>query len=400
MKVLSRLATISDLDFVKDKNEFINLLNFKKYKMTPDGKVNVKGSLTADEIKRWVKDDHFIIKFGRVTGDFDCTKVFELKTLEGCPDRVDGNFYLRDCHKIKNLQYAPSYVGGDFVCNTCSSLQSFEGAPSQIKGSFICGLCTRFSSFEGITQKIGKDFLVSNCYGLESLKGCPKQINGDFRISFCNGLRNLEGAPKKVGGNCVFFNIFNLDSLKGAPAYVGGNFVCDTSFNLVSLEGSPKYVGGDYLCNNCEKLTFLDGLPEKLGGYFAINGEIIREPTQQAAKLCASFKTMSKVEGEIIEELGSFGGRNNDVLCVAKFDNGFYCVTNVTNLFCNNALMDKTPEKAIENFVEDIAYAVSEGNKEGSPRDFYLNKFNFGNGKYAKLYEKLLKKAFDEYGVY
>ena len=153
MKILSRLSTISDLDFIKDKNEFINLLDFKKYKMASDGKVNVKGNISSEEANRWIKDGYFIIKFGRVTGDFDCSQCDDLKSLEGCPDRVDGSFYCKRCHKLKSLEGCPKQVGKDFNCSECSLLESLENSPDKVGGSFIFELCPRLKTLEGIIFK-------------------------------------------------------------------------------------------------------------------------------------------------------------------------------------------------------------------------------------------------------
>ncbi len=54
------------------------------------------------------------LKFGRVTGYFDCT-ANKLTSLEGAPTEVVGYF---DCRKnmLTSLKGAPIKVGGNFLC--------------------------------------------------------------------------------------------------------------------------------------------------------------------------------------------------------------------------------------------------------------------------------------------
>ena len=55
------------------------------------------------------------IKFGRVSGNFDCSKN-QLGSLEGCPKEVGGNFICCN-NKLSSLADAPISVGGDFNCS-------------------------------------------------------------------------------------------------------------------------------------------------------------------------------------------------------------------------------------------------------------------------------------------
>ena len=64
------------------------------------------------------KLDKLPLKFGKVTGDFNCA-FNKLTTLEGVPDYVGMNFYCNN-NKLTSLEGSPEYVGWDFYCNIIS----------------------------------------------------------------------------------------------------------------------------------------------------------------------------------------------------------------------------------------------------------------------------------------
>jgi hypothetical protein len=148
----------------------------KKYngKLNPDGSYDFDMSLRKGNLRNVIEDGRFIIKFGRVGGNFVCSDN-KLISLEGAPKYVNGWF---DCsnNQLISLKGAPKYVGGDFYCEY-NNLTSLKGAPERVEGSFIC-------SYNNLT----------------SLEGAPKYVGGSF---YCrhNKLTSLEGAPKYVGGN-------------------------------------------------------------------------------------------------------------------------------------------------------------------------------------------------------
>ena len=222
--------------------------------------------------------DGFTINFGKVTGNFDCSRL-GLKSLKGAPTEVGGNF---DCsnNKLTSLEEAPTKVDGSFNCseNQLSSLEgaskivgkdfncfenhltSLKGAPRKVGGDFDC-YGNQLTSLEGAPQTVGRDF---SCFSnqLTSLKGAPKEVGRGF---YCknNKFTSLEGAPKKVGGDFICYQN-QLSSLKGAPQEVGGTFDCSIN-KLTTLEGAPKKVGGDFNCYS-NQLTCLEGAPKEVGG--------------------------------------------------------------------------------------------------------------------------------------
>ena len=222
--------------------------------------------------------DGFTINFGKVTGNFDCSRL-GLKSLKGAPTEVGGNF---DCsnNKLTSLEEAPTKVDGSFNCseNQLSSLEeapqtvgkdfncfenhltSLKGAPRKVGGDFDC-YGHQLTSLEGAPQTVSRDF---SCFSnqLTSLKGAPKEVGRGF---YCknNKFTSLEGAPNKVGGDFICYQN-QLSSLKGAPQEVGGTFDCSIN-KLTTLEGAPKKVGGDFNCYS-NQLTSLEGAPKEVGG--------------------------------------------------------------------------------------------------------------------------------------
>ena len=108
----------------------------KEYDIT-DYTINSDGSIDVDcsvyiRFKRLTK---LPLKFGRVSGDFDCSHN-NLTSLEGCPGWVGRNF---DCHNnnLTSLKGSPSSIEDDFVCHN-NKLTTLEGGPRVVNGNFDC----------------------------------------------------------------------------------------------------------------------------------------------------------------------------------------------------------------------------------------------------------------------
>jgi len=160
------------------------------------GLVNVDGDFSTYYNKIRLGLDGFKgIRFGEIRGNFECAVNKDLKSLDGCPERVTGDF---QCYSsgIETLEGGPLYVGGNYI--------------------------------------------AYNSTDLVSLKGSPEKVGGDFRVDIMGSgkLKTLKGGPVIVGGNFNCRN-HNLDSLKWGPKEVGGNYTCAGN-NLTSLEGAPR----------------------------------------------------------------------------------------------------------------------------------------------------------------
>jgi hypothetical protein len=97
-----------------------------------DGLVDVDGDVNLSH-RRLTK---LPLKFGRVSGKFDCRNN-KLTTLEGAPKEVGGGFSC-GYNKLTTLEGAPKEVGGYFWC-FYNNLTSLEGGPEKVGGHFDCG---------------------------------------------------------------------------------------------------------------------------------------------------------------------------------------------------------------------------------------------------------------------
>ena len=223
------------------------------------------GNLYRDILSNFVSEDKdgFIINFGKVTGNFDCS-IIGLKSLKGAPTEVGEGF---DCsfNHLTSLKGAPTEIGGGFDCSH-NQLTSLEGAPTEVGWTFNCSE-NQLISLEGVPQKVIGDFNCSWNH-LTSLEGAPTEVGRDFSCSG-NELTSLEGAPKEVGNLTKriggFYCSFNhLTSLKGAPNSVGFDFYCKNN-KLTSLKGAPQTIGRDFCCEGNPNLHSLDGIGEVEG---------------------------------------------------------------------------------------------------------------------------------------
>ena len=154
------------------------------------------GNLYRDILSNFVSEDRdgFIINFGKVTGNFDCS-IIGLKSLKGAPQEVGGSF---DCswNYLISLEGAPQKVGRNFKCSE-NQLTSLEGAPQKVSGSFRC-YNNQLTSLEGAPTEIDEDFWCSYNQ-LTSLKGAPQTIGRDFCCEGNPNLHSLDGLGEVEG---------------------------------------------------------------------------------------------------------------------------------------------------------------------------------------------------------
>jgi hypothetical protein len=81
------------------------------YSINPNGSIDVDGGvfLQNNQLR------HVPLKFGKVSGDFDCSGNV-INTLLGCPNEVGGSFDCSD-NKLSSLEHCPKVVGGSFYYN-------------------------------------------------------------------------------------------------------------------------------------------------------------------------------------------------------------------------------------------------------------------------------------------
>ena len=154
------------------------------------------GNLDNDILSAFVSEDKegFIINFGKVTGNFDCSDL-GLKSLKGVPQEVGRNFNC-SWNKLTSLEGAPQEVGRNFNCDG-NHLATLKGAPQKVGGGFWCYI-NRLISLEGAPQTVGKYFDCSYNQ-LTSLKGAPKTVDGNFDCRKNFNLHSLEGIGEVKG---------------------------------------------------------------------------------------------------------------------------------------------------------------------------------------------------------
>ena len=161
----------------KEINKLKSIFTFNPH----TNRYDYDGDLDRNILKNFLSEDKdgFIINFGKVTGNFDCS-IIGLKSLKGAPQEVGGSF---DCswNYLISLEGAPQKVGGDFNCSI-NQLTSLEGAPTEIDEDFWCSY-NQLTSLKGAPQTIGRDFYCEGNPNLHSLDGIG-EVRGDIFKDF------------------------------------------------------------------------------------------------------------------------------------------------------------------------------------------------------------------------
>jgi hypothetical protein len=192
------------------------------YTINEDGSIDVDGNviLTSKKINK------LSMKYGKVSGDFDCSGV-GLTTLECAPHTVRR--FNCAYNELENLKFAPSLVGENFICMG-NNLTSLEGAPKRVR-YFSCS-SNKLTNLEFAPETITEDF---NCHynKLETLKYFPKYVGGEISLSN-NNLSDLDCGLSLINGD-FYCNKNNLTTLENMPEKINGNFVCAEQKNGIGF---------------------------------------------------------------------------------------------------------------------------------------------------------------------
>lgn len=164
-KIIPNLNELIEKAYKNWKESYKFLFHFN----TETHRYDCTFSLSPLELRKFIKPDKegFIIDFGVINGDFDCSNL-ELISLEGAPTEVEGSFYCYN-NLITSLKGAPQIVRGSFLCYR-DELTSLEGAPQEVGGNFNCAK-NKLTSLEGAPQKVGGNFWCNYNPNLHSLEG-------------------------------------------------------------------------------------------------------------------------------------------------------------------------------------------------------------------------------------
>jgi hypothetical protein len=147
MKHLRLFESFEDIDSICKKYGITN------YTINPDNTVDVNGDvyLSGEGLTK------LPLKFGKVTGNFDCFNN-KLTTLEGGPREVTG-YFCCNYNQLTTLENGPQEVGGDFYCYN-NKLITLEGSPREVTGNFNCNY-NKLITLEGSPREVGGDFYCS-----------------------------------------------------------------------------------------------------------------------------------------------------------------------------------------------------------------------------------------------
>ena len=73
-------------------------------------------------------------------------------------------------------------INGNFNCSWNPTLKDFSNGPIEVTEVFKCDDCARLSSIAGAPRKVGSFQITSN-HKLTSLEGCPQEV-GNFNCAY------------------------------------------------------------------------------------------------------------------------------------------------------------------------------------------------------------------------
>jgi hypothetical protein len=114
-----------------DISKICNKYGITHWSINADGLIDVDGDVNLNHSGL----TKLPIKFGEVTGNFECSDN-QLTTLEGSPQSVGGGFSCR-YNQLTTLEGSPQSVGGGFYCRN-NQLTTLEGSPQSVGGGFYC----------------------------------------------------------------------------------------------------------------------------------------------------------------------------------------------------------------------------------------------------------------------
>ncbi len=274
MKYLKRFnESIEDIDSICRE------YGIRNYTVNPDGTVDVDSDVLLSEKKL----TRLPIKFGKVSGYFDCSYNL-LTTLEGCPKEVGGSFWC-NFNKLTTLEGCATEVRSHFNCGN-NKLTTLEGCPTSVGGDFYCHY-NKLTSLKGAPKIVDRNFICSENQ-LTTLEGCPKEVGRDFEC-YKNKLTTLEFGPTEVVGHFYCYNnqltiinwndVYTLNptrfDLEDNPIFEVYNIFPDFETFRDSLEWNyfkePNIIIRNKFVEACEILEEETGIkiktPKKIKGY-------------------------------------------------------------------------------------------------------------------------------------
>jgi hypothetical protein len=120
----------------------------KLYKFEIDGDIV---NVNSDIFIKFTKMSKFPIRFGLVSGSFDCA-YNELISLDGSPYKVGYNYYCNS-NKLTSLKGCPKIINGTFGCYT-NKLKTLKDGPEEVFNTFQCSN-NKLKTLEGMPMVVG-----------------------------------------------------------------------------------------------------------------------------------------------------------------------------------------------------------------------------------------------------
>jgi hypothetical protein len=156
---LTEITTKLNDDKISDiGKKFLDAQGITNYTVREDGLIDVTGSVFLG----YNSFTKLPVKFGRVSGNFDCYNCHNLTSLKGVPQEVGGSFEIARCVELTSLEFVPTTVGGSFSCSGCTNLTSLKGAPIEVGADFDCSECTNLTSFAYLPKRINGVLKIMN----------------------------------------------------------------------------------------------------------------------------------------------------------------------------------------------------------------------------------------------
>jgi hypothetical protein len=118
-----------------------------------NGLVDVEGDV---DVGFW-RMDELPLRFGSVTGSFDCTSM-GLTTLKGCPHTVGTSFYCGS-NRLTSLEHCPVSIGTFFNCDD-NRIDDVNHLPEHLGKTFYCKKNPIGSIFTGVDQDFLQAFKI------------------------------------------------------------------------------------------------------------------------------------------------------------------------------------------------------------------------------------------------
>lgn len=168
-------AKITKATSIINPKEWLNDRKIRNYVINEDDTVDVNGDVNifGERLRK------IPIKFGKVTGNFDCSEN-NLRTLEGCPSYVGGNFTAHS-NKLKNLIGGPEEVDGNY--NACIN---------------------DLNSLNGCAAEIGKNLYIDGNEDLKRLD-TTSNIKGDIHCYFTGVKKSNDGFLGHCEGRIIYY---------------------------------------------------------------------------------------------------------------------------------------------------------------------------------------------------